>query len=174
MAARRTGIARLVAIANGVLGKLAALMLFGMMALTFSDVIGRYVLNSPVHGAYELTEILLALVVFGAVPLATTRRVHVTTALFDDRMGPSTKRVRDISVAIFGAAVSAILAWRLWAQADAAALVGRRTPLLDVPIAPAIYFMAMMAALSVPLFIAALFGPDIAGSGSGQAREPAE
>ena len=44
-------------------------MLFAMMALTFVDVIGRYVVNSPLLGAYELTEVLLALVVFGAVPL---------------------------------------------------------------------------------------------------------
>lgn len=142
--------------ANRALGRLSAAMLFAMMALTFVDVIGRYVVNSPLLGAYELTEVLLALVVFGAVPLVTARNAHVTTALFDDRMGRGVKRVRDVSVGIFGSAVCAVLAWRLWEQAESAAQIGRKTPLLDVPIAPVIYFMAVMAAACVPLFIVAV------------------
>jgi TRAP-type C4-dicarboxylate transport system permease small subunit len=139
-----------------ILGLLSAIMLFGMMSLTVADVIGRYLLNAPLHGAYELTEVLLAVVVFGAAPLVTARGTHVTTSLFDGRMSPRVMRVRDASVAVFCAAICAVLAWRLWAQADAAAALGQGTALLGVPVAPVIYFMAVMSAACVPLFFVAI------------------
>lgn len=159
MKAGKGGAAAVLRAANSVLGKLSAVTLFGMMALTVADVIGRYILNSPVHGAYELTEVLLALVVFGAAPLVTGRGTHVTTALFDDRMSSHVRRVRDASVGIFCAGLCIVLAWRLWAQADAAAAVGQSTALLNVPVAPIIYFMAAMSAACVPLFVVAGCAP---------------
>jgi TRAP-type C4-dicarboxylate transport system permease small subunit len=158
----------LVAVANKLLGSLSAAMLLGMMLLTVADVIGRYVLNAPVHGAYELTEVLLAVVVFGAAPLVTGRGTHVTTSLFDERMSPGVMRVRDASVAVFCAGICAVLAWRLWAQADSAAGVGQRTALLDVPVAPFIYFMAVMSAACVPLFFVALYTRSPGAPGPGQ------
>ena len=39
------------------LGACAAILLFCLMALTTADVIGRYVFNSPLRGAFELTEL---------------------------------------------------------------------------------------------------------------------
>src|SRR5574338_449932 len=95
MAGGRLNLPSVVAAADRLLGLLSTVTLFAMMVLTVVDVIGRYILNAPLHGAYELTEVLLALVVFGAAPLVTRRGTHVTTSLFDDRMGPGVKRVRD-------------------------------------------------------------------------------
>jgi TRAP-type C4-dicarboxylate transport system permease small subunit len=159
MAGRRLDLPRVVAFADRALGVLSSITLFSMMILTVVDVIGRYILNAPLHGAYELTEVLLALVVFGAAPLVTRRGTHVTTALFDDRMGPGVRRVRDASVGVFCAGLCAVLAWRLWVQADAAAAMGQGTALLDVPVAPVIYFMAVMSAACVPLFVVAVLAP---------------
>ena len=48
---------------------MVALFLFAMAALTFVDVIGRYVFSAPVPGTFESVGLLLGLVTFAALPL---------------------------------------------------------------------------------------------------------
>lgn len=47
-----------------------ALCLLAMVALTVFDVAGRYFFNMPLSGGYEISEILMGLTVFAALPLA--------------------------------------------------------------------------------------------------------
>jgi hypothetical protein len=53
------------------LGGLASALLFFMMALTFVDVVGRYLFNTPVYGGFEMTEVALATLIFAGLPLVT-------------------------------------------------------------------------------------------------------
>ena len=55
-------------------GAVAALALVGMVLLTCVDVIGRYVLNRPLTGAFELSEMTMGALVFASLPLVTLRR----------------------------------------------------------------------------------------------------
>jgi TRAP-type C4-dicarboxylate transport system permease small subunit len=123
-----------------------AVALFVMMVVTFIDVVGRYALNSPLSGAKELTELLLMVVVFGAAPLITASNEHITTTLFDEISSGSMRRTRGSSIAAISAIACAVLAWQCWAQGNLASTLDARTPLLDVPTAPFIYFMAVMSA----------------------------
>ncbi len=65
------------------LGYFAALVLFGLMALTCADVVGRYFLGMPISGAFEMTEMLLASLIFAGLPLVTLRNDHITVDLLD-------------------------------------------------------------------------------------------
>ena len=62
---------------------LLVLMLSAMVALTFTDVVGRRLFNTPVFGANDITEHLMALIVFAGLPLLTARRGHLSIDLFD-------------------------------------------------------------------------------------------
>ncbi len=124
---------------------LLALAMFVMMVVTFVDVVGRYVFNSPLSGAKELTELLLMVVVFGAAPLITGANEHITTTLFDEISSGAMRRSRNASIALISAVACAVLAWQCWAQGDLATALDARTPLLDVPTAPFVYFMAAMS-----------------------------
>jgi len=42
-----------------------------MMVLTFVDVVGRYLLNRPLRGAFELTELGLVVLIFAGLPLVS-------------------------------------------------------------------------------------------------------
>lgn len=59
------------------LGVGAALLLFSLILVTCVDVIGRYFFSAPLRGAFEITELLLAALVFTALPLTTERREHI-------------------------------------------------------------------------------------------------
>ena len=64
-------------------GAIASLALLGMVLLTCVDVIGRYVLNRPITGAFELDEMSMGALVFASLPLVSLRRQHVTVDLLD-------------------------------------------------------------------------------------------
>ena len=66
-----------------VLGFVAAAVLFAMMTLTFVDVFGRKFFTKPIYGAYEITEFLMGMLIFSALPLVTARQGHVTIDVFD-------------------------------------------------------------------------------------------
>ena len=52
-----------------VLGWIAGASLFGMMALTFVDVLGRKLLDHSIPGSLELTELMMFGVIFAGLPL---------------------------------------------------------------------------------------------------------
>jgi hypothetical protein len=65
------------------LGFSAAVLLFCLMMLTTADVIGRYVFNWPIRGAFEITELLLLTLIFAGLPLASRADEHVTLDFID-------------------------------------------------------------------------------------------
>src|SRR6266849_6455550 len=65
------------------LGYVAAVVMLFLMLLTCVDVVGRYFLNKPLTGGFELTEVLLASLIFAGLPLVTLRGDHITVDLFD-------------------------------------------------------------------------------------------
>src|SRR5262249_10768590 len=65
------------------LGSTAAILLSRLMALTTSDVIGGYIFNWPIRGAFEITELLLLTLIFAGLPLASRADEHVTLDFID-------------------------------------------------------------------------------------------
>ena len=84
------------------LGVLAALVLFCLMALTCADVIGRYFFGTPVYGAFEMTEMLLAALIFAGLPLVTLRNDHVTVDLLDPVVPDWLFRIQHVVACLIG------------------------------------------------------------------------
>ena len=120
--------------------------LMAMMVLTFVDVVGRYVFSAPLAGAKELTELLMGLLVFAAVPIVTADRGHITTALFETVLPVRALLWRNALIGVVVAIACAVLAWRLWVQAGMIHSLNTGSQLLGVPIAPLVYFMSIAAA----------------------------
>lgn len=57
-----------------------------MMLLTFFNVAGRKLLNSPVVGAVEMTELLMGLIVFLGIAHTTHSRGHVTVDIITSHL----------------------------------------------------------------------------------------
>lgn len=138
----------LIRVMAATLGVLVAALLFSMMALTFVDVIGRYVFNTPLPGAYELAENLLAICVFAALPLAALRREHVTVSLTDSLFRGAAQVIQQLQVGLFSFLALAGVTWRLWIQAGVLTEHGDRTLFLHLPLGVVAYFMTAMAALT--------------------------
>jgi TRAP-type C4-dicarboxylate transport system permease small subunit len=131
-----------------VLGAAAALLLFGMMALTTADVVGRYFFNRPLRGAFEITELLLLTLIFAGLPLASRAGEHVTLDFVDMLLGAKGQVLLQRAVDLVCGVIILALAWRVWVKAGTIAGYGDTTDVLRVPVGPFVYFMTAMVAVT--------------------------
>lgn len=148
--------------ADALLGIAASALLFCMMLLTFLDVVGRYLLNRPIRGAFELTELALLVLIFAGLPLVSHADEHVTMDFIDRLLG---NRARDIWVRFMHAVCAAIMffiAWQTWIKAGKIAGYGDTTDVLRILVGPFVYFMTAMVALTGAVHLFKVFVPGAA------------
>lgn len=138
------------------LGVAAAAILLALAAVTCIDVVGRYIFDAPLKGAFEITELMVAALVFLALPLTTERVEHVEVDLLNAFLGLPVRRVLSAFAGLFSAALLSTFAWRLFSHAWKAAEDGSVTNALAIPLAPFGYLAG--AACMVSAFIAFLRG----------------
>jgi len=139
---------RLQAIGRAALAGVAGALLLGMMGLTVVDVVGRYVFSAPVPGAYEATEVMLALAIFAGLPLVTARGEHVSVAVLAERLPARVQRalaaVAEVVVALLLAGAAVLLMRR----GETLAAYGDTTVLLRIPLAPVAFALMTLCALA--------------------------
>ncbi|MCP3686873.1 MAG: TRAP transporter small permease [Gammaproteobacteria bacterium] len=135
------------------LGGFAALLLFLMMLLTFTDVIGRYIFNFPIPGGFEVTEIMLATMIFAGLPLVSSAGEHITVDLFDSFIPASVNHFRNILLSLVATVIMAVVSIRLWEKADEAVGYGDVTAVLHIPFAPMFYFMSIALGITSLVFL---------------------
>lgn len=141
-----------------VLNGVAAVVLFCLMLLTCVDVAARF-FGRPVFGGFELTEILLAALIFAGLPLVTLRNDHVTVDLFDAVTPDWLLRIQHVIACAIGFMCVAFVAWRLWLRAIHIAAAGETTGQLKIPLAWLSYSMSVLTALTAVSLIVLMLRP---------------
>ncbi len=143
--------------AGWVLGTVVAADLAAMMVLTFFDVSGRKLFTHPIYGAYEVTEFMMGVLIFCALPLVTAREGHVTIDIMDHFVPRGAMRAQRIAVSLISAVALGIMAWRLWILSLSHMHTNEVTMTLHIPHGPFTLGFALMAALaSIAAFAVAL------------------
>ncbi|MBL27048.1 MAG: C4-dicarboxylate ABC transporter permease [Rhodospirillaceae bacterium] len=143
--------ARVVAAIDRTVAGLAAAALLAMMVLTVIDVVGRYGFDSPVPGAFELTELLMAVLIFGALPIVSAQGRHIAITLIEDRLPARVRIGLGRIVDAIATLVLALMAWRLAVLAGDFQAYGEVTSYLRIGLAPFAWFAALgclLAAIS--------------------------
>ena len=128
---------------EGLLGAAASTILLVMMLLTFVDVVARYLFNRPIAGAFEVTELLLLVLIFAGLPLVTYADEHALMDFIDRLLGPRSTAVLERGVQALCAAVMFLLAWLVWLKADRIWAYRDATDVLRILYGPFVYFMAV-------------------------------
>lgn len=139
-----------------------ALFLLAMVALTFADVIGRRLIGKPIYGSNDITEHLMALVVFAGLPLVTAAGAHLTIDLFDRLISkPWMAWWRGI-ISVLVPVVVGVIGWLFIKHGLNALRISEVSQALRVPRAPLYFFMALSCALTALAAVAvAITGPMI-------------
>jgi len=125
-----------------------------MMTLTFLDVTGRKFFAHPIYGAYEITEFMMGVLIFSALPLVTAREDHVTIDVFDHFIAPAIGRWQRFVVNLLSSVVLAFLGWRLWILSASHLHTNEVTMTLHIPHGPFSRAFAVLALLAAAASLA--------------------
>jgi TRAP-type C4-dicarboxylate transport system permease small subunit len=134
--------------ADILLGAAASAILLAMMLITVVDVVARYVFSRPVRGAFEVTELMLVVLIFAGLPLVSFADEHAVMDFIDRVLGPRAQRLLDRLVQAANAAFMFLLAWLVWGKADRIWAYRDATDVLRIVYGPFVYFMAMTLGLA--------------------------
>jgi TRAP-type transport system small permease protein len=103
-------------------------------------------------GRFELTEMLLAMLIFAGLPLVSLHDEHVTVDLFDSVTPDWLLGIQHVIACAVGALCTSYIAWRLCLRAGNLIDVGETTALLKIQLGWLAYAMSMLMALTAVAF----------------------
>jgi len=136
----------------------SACVLFGMMLVTFIDVVGRDVFGSPLPGGFEVTELLLATVVLLGLPLVTGEGGHIDVDLLDSKIPHWLKPVQTLFINLFNCLAFGVLSWMLCRFAFRTYRYEDTTAILQIPYAWLVFLMAMTSTFAMVAVLMKLVG----------------
>ena len=142
-----------------VLSYIATALLFSLMSLGCADVVGRYFLGKPVTGGLEVTELLLAAMIFVGLPLVSIQRGHVGLEILDAIAPPWLARVLHWFSHILTGAALTYLSWMLLQRAENLYSAGETTAVLQLPLYPVAYLMSACVGLAALVTFAIAWQP---------------
>ena len=131
-----------------VVGKIGSSVIAVMMLLTVSDVVGRRVFGQAVLGAYELSELMLVIVVFFTVGHVELLRRHISIGLVVSQLRQSTQDIIDSIMYVFFLIFFCLLTWQLCLYAVEVQQTNQLiSTTLPVPVFPFVAVAALGSAL---------------------------
>ncbi len=121
-----------------VFGAVGAILILTIMILTTLDVIGRYILGSPLKGSVEISEILFLSAVYLGLSYTHLFREHVGVDLLVSRFSQKTRLVLETIMLLLALLTYGVLAWRgagaFWTSLETGEY---RWGLISIPLWPA-------------------------------------
>ncbi len=122
---------------------LAAISLLGMMLITFVDVTGRFFFNSPILGATELIEVLLAVMVFMAFPLVSWKEENICVDLLDNYFPERWIGLRQVVINAICCCSLILVAMMNWKLAGRSLDYEEVTEILELPLGYVTYLISI-------------------------------
>jgi TRAP-type C4-dicarboxylate transport system permease small subunit len=133
---------------DALLGLAASAILFAMMLLTVVDVVARYVFSRPLRGAFEVTELMLVVLIFAGLPLVSYADEHAVMDFVDRVLGRRGQDRIQRAVHVLNAAFMGLVTWLMWRKANTIWAYRDATDVLRILYGPFVYFMAGTLALA--------------------------
>ncbi len=113
-----------------------AAVLMGLALFTVADVVMRYFFNSPIRGTFELSGLILSVVVAAALVAATAKEEHISVDALYEKMAPLWRRILDIAAVVTGIVALSLLIWQGFSDFMHYARAGEYTDMLRAPVYP--------------------------------------
>lgn len=136
-----------------VLKLIMAIVMFAMMSITTIDVAGRYLLNAPIPGGFEIVQYLMAFIVFAALPLTTASNMHLSVSLVENRLKGRALRMHRVYTLGISAIALIVIAHRIAAQGTSLSESKQVSGYLSLPLAPIAWAMTVFAVMAVVVIL---------------------
>jgi len=131
---------RIIRSLSRLLGYVATVMMGLMTLLTVVDVFMRYVLNAPITGATEVSELMMVVLVFPALAWIAIDRSHIRVDLLVVKWPRRVQLMVEIITLLLALGTYAIITWQSFLESME---VREATSLLEVPEAPFHWIMTL-------------------------------
>ena len=128
---------------NTWLAKVGGYVLLGMMLLTTCDVIGRYIFNSPITGAYEITEVMMVTVIFLFIGYTQAERGHISIDLVIRLLPKKVRTTIDIITHLLSLFIIILIAWMNILRCLELMRRNEVTAILYIPVSPFVLILAI-------------------------------
>ncbi len=118
-----------------------------MMLLTATDVTLRYVFNRPITGAFEITALMLVILVTFGLAYTQVCKEHVRIEFIISRFSPRVQAFASSIASIMGIGILALIAWQGIVHAESLRAAGDTTPALHIPLYPFVWVVVVGSAL---------------------------
>lgn len=125
------------------LAYLGAAVLFLMMLLTTVDVASRYLFNSPILGALEITEFMVVTVVFSFLGLTQQEKGHVAVDLVLGNLPYRSRRLVNFLNRLAGLFILGLVTWKTFERALELMHMHEYSGTLHIPVAPFVFLVAL-------------------------------
>jgi len=106
------GLLKAVGVVEKAVSTIAAIFMFAIMMIVFTDVVMRYVFNRPFSWAYDLISLyLMAGVFFLILSEAYASHAHVSVDILQQKFSPAMIRVTEIVTCLVGITVFSLVAY---------------------------------------------------------------
>ena len=117
--------------------------LFTMMVLTVGDVAGRYFFTKPILGTFELTEFMLAVLVFCSLGYTQVCKGHIRIDVVASRLPSRAQAVIDALIYLGSLGLFSLVIWQSTANAIRLWRGHNVSGILGVPIYPFLIVVAV-------------------------------
>lgn len=98
---------------NEILHKISSVLLFLLMFLTLGDVVGRTVFNSSITGTYELTGLMLSIIIFFSLGKTQLLKGHIEIDFLTNKLETKTEKILETVVSLILFILMALITWQL-------------------------------------------------------------
>ena len=144
---------------------LAGIAILAMMLLTCTDVFLRYTFNAPIEGSFDVTQMLMVVVVFFALAYCGWTGGHVVVDLLRDVLPPRLLVPLSVLVNGVGFTVMVIITWQALVTASDFMRTGETPMTVLIPKYPFVIVTAFGASIYAAVLLFKTFRPDERESG---------
>lgn len=141
------------------LGVVAGVAVVAMIAVTCADVVGRWLFNRPLKGAYDIVELLGAITIAGGLPYTTACKGHVAIEFFWQRLPRRGRIVVDTLARSITISMFSFLTWRFIVYGAELRASGQGTATLGWPVFWLAWWMALCTGVMVLVILYHLMHP---------------
>jgi TRAP-type C4-dicarboxylate transport system permease small subunit len=131
-------------------GCIAAITTMALIAITVCDIFLRFVFNKPINGTFELTEYAMIIIVFMAIPWATTRNVHVRVDLLTGKFSAKKQTIIYAISCFLSMIITFLFGWYTYPEILYAYDIQFKSDMLDIPTYP--FYIIIMIGFFLLLF----------------------
>ena len=115
------------------------------------EVLLRWILKYPIPGVYDLSQLVVIIIIASCLPLVCAERNHITVRLLGTILGKRANEIFEAFGALITMIIFGLMAWQLWIYTNELAASNQTTWLVLLPISPWWRVGTILIALCFPI-----------------------